>query len=98
MIIAQAIQTLDDLDKTLNLFMGRLREWYGIHFPELDRLIDKHETFARLVMSLGYKYKFTVEALERESFSKEKATNIELAAKNPWVQTWRKRIYWRFRI
>jgi nucleolar protein 56 len=38
LIIAQAIQTLDDLDKTINLFMSRVREWYGIHFPELDRL------------------------------------------------------------
>ena len=44
LIIAQAIQTLDDLDRTVNLFIGRLREWYGVHFPELDRLVDKHET------------------------------------------------------
>ena len=40
LIIAQAIQTLDDLDKAINLFMGRVREWYGIHFPELDRLLE----------------------------------------------------------
>ena len=53
LITAQAIQTLDDLDRTLNLFMGRLREWYGVHFPELDRLIEKHETYARLVLKLG---------------------------------------------
>ena len=45
LIVAQAIQTLDDLDRTVNLFMGRLREWYGTHFPELDRLIEKHETY-----------------------------------------------------
>ncbi|MEM3463642.1 MAG: C/D box methylation guide ribonucleoprotein complex aNOP56 subunit, partial [Candidatus Bathyarchaeia archaeon] len=49
LLIAQAIQTLDDLDKTINLFMSRVREWYGIHFPELDRLLEKHETYARLV-------------------------------------------------
>ncbi len=78
LIIAQAIQTLDDLDRTVNLFMGRLREWYGIHFPELDRLIEKHETYARLVMNLGYRDNFSFETLEKESIPKEKA---EITAK-----------------
>jgi nucleolar protein 56 len=80
LVIAQAIQTLDDLDRTVNLFMGRLREWYGVHFPELDRLIEKHETYARLVMNLGYKDNFTSEALEKDSFSKEKAENMAMVA------------------
>jgi nucleolar protein 56 len=80
LVIAQAIQTLDDLDKTVNLFMGRLREWYGIHFPELDRLIEKHETYARLVMNLGYRDNFSFEALEKESLPKEKAENTAKVA------------------
>jgi len=78
LVIAQAIQTLDDLDRTVNLFMGRLREWYGVHFPELDRLIEKHETYARLIMNLGGKKNFTVEALEKETVPKERAENIEI--------------------
>jgi len=83
LVIAQAIQTLDDLDRTVNLFMGRLREWYGIHFPEFDRLIEKHETYARLVMNLGYRDNFSVEALEKEALPKEKAENIsEVAEKS----------------
>jgi nucleolar protein 56 len=75
LVIAQAIQTLDDLDRTANLFMERLREWYGVHFPELDRLIEKHETYARLVMDLGYRDNFSLEALEKEALPKEKAEN-----------------------
>jgi nucleolar protein 56 len=78
LIIVQAIQTLDDLDRTTNLFMGRLREWYGIHFPEFDRLIEKHETYARLVLHLGYRESFTIEALEKEAIPKERA---EITAK-----------------
>ena len=78
LVIAQAIQTLDDLDRTVNLFMGRLREWYGVHFPELDRLIEKHETYARLVMNLGYREEFTSEALEKEGIPKER---VEITAK-----------------
>ncbi|MBT0159069.1 C/D box methylation guide ribonucleoprotein complex aNOP56 subunit [Candidatus Bathyarchaeota archaeon A05DMB-2] len=80
LIIAQAIQTLDDLDRTVNLFMGRTREWYGVHFPELDRLIEKHETYARLVADLGYRERFTLEALEKEGLPKERAEATAKAA------------------
>lgn len=80
LMVAQAIQTLDDLDKTLNLFMGRLREWYGIHFPELDRLIEKHETYARLVTNIGHRDNFDVETLEKEGIPREKAEAIAKAA------------------
>lgn len=81
LIIAQAIQALDDIDKTLNLFMSRIREWYGIHFPELDRMIDKHETYARLVLKLGRRENFTVENLEKEKLPKTKAEQIANAAR-----------------
>jgi len=73
LVVAQAIQSLDDLDRTVNLFMGRLREWYGIHFPELDRLIEKHETYARLVLNLGDRENFSLEALEKEGIPEAKA-------------------------
>jgi nucleolar protein 56 len=79
--VAQAIQTLDDLDRTVNLFMGRLREWYGIHFPELDRLIEKHETYARLVLNLGYRDNFTLKALEKEGVPEAKAEATAKVAK-----------------
>lgn len=81
LLVAQAIQTLDDLDKTINLFMSRLREWYGIHFPELDRLLEKHETYARLVVSIGNRENFTAEKLEKEGLPKQKAEQITNAAK-----------------
>jgi nucleolar protein 56 len=80
LIIAQAIQTLDDLDRAINLFMGRVREWYGIHFPELDRLLDKQETYARLVLNLGSKDDFTAEKLEEEEIPRSKAEQIARAA------------------
>ena len=69
LIIAQGIQTLDDLDRTVNLFMGRLREWYGVYFPELDRLIEKHETYSRLVMNLGYRENYTYGRLRERKYS-----------------------------
>jgi len=80
LMVAQAIQTLDELDKTINILMARVREWYGIHFPELDRLLDKHETYARLVVNLGDKDNFTVENLEKEEVPKSKGEALAKVA------------------
>jgi len=80
LVVAQAIQTVDDLDKTVNLFMGRIREWYGLHFPEIDKLIEKHETYARLVSKLGTRENFTVENLEKEGLPKARAEQTAEAA------------------
>jgi len=82
LIIAQAIQTLDDLDRTVNLFIGRLREWYGVHFPELDRLVDKHETYARLVLNIGLRENFSISNIESELIQEERAKKLSKAASN----------------
>jgi len=83
LVVAQAIQTLDELDRTINMLMARVREWYGIHFPELDRLLEKHETYARLVVELGQKENFTAEKLEQQEVPKTKAEGIaKVAAKS----------------
>jgi len=76
LLVAQAVQSVDDLDKSLNLFMNRMREWFGLHYPELDRLIDKHETYARLVVNLGKRENFSAENLEKEGLPKNKAQSI----------------------
>ena len=34
-MIIQAVSLLEDLDKELNNYAMRLKEWYGWHFPEL---------------------------------------------------------------
>jgi nucleolar protein 56 len=78
----QVIRTLDDLDKTLNLFAGRIREWYGLHFPELDRLIDKHETYARLVADLVVRENYTLDRLESEGLSTDKAKVVSEKARS----------------
>jgi nucleolar protein 56 len=80
LLVAQAVQTVDDLDKSLNIFMSRLREWFGLHYPELDRLVDKHETYARLVVNLGTRENFTAENLEKEGLPKAKAQAIAKVA------------------
>ncbi len=77
----QTVRAIDDLDKMLNLFAGRIREWYGLHFPELDRLLEKHETYVRLVTDLGNRENFTKSQLVKEGVPEDRATTIEEAAK-----------------
>ena len=52
-MIIQAIALLDDLDKELNNYNMRCREWYGWHFPELGKMISDNMTYARVVKTLG---------------------------------------------
>jgi len=82
LMIVQAVQALDDMDKTLNLLSTRIREWYGLHFPELDRLVEKHEVYASLVKNLGRKEEFIQENIEKLGISKNKAAQIEKAAES----------------
>ncbi|MEM0096980.1 MAG: hypothetical protein QXY52_00455 [Conexivisphaerales archaeon] len=46
----QIIQAVDELDKTFNLFYMRLREWYGLHFPELSGILVDPATFVNFVV------------------------------------------------
>lgn len=80
LVVMQAIQAVSDLDTTLNLFMGRIREWYGLYFPELDRLVEKHETYARLATNLGGRENFTAENLEKEGLPRARVEWIAKAA------------------
>ena len=46
-LIIQAIETLDNLDKDINIFVERIREWYGLHFPELGPSLQNHKIYLK---------------------------------------------------
>jgi nucleolar protein 56 len=46
-MIIQSIALLDQMDKDLNTFAMRTREWYSWHFPELKDLVKDNYMFAR---------------------------------------------------
>ena len=52
-MIIQAVGLLDDLDKELNNYAMRLREWYGWHFPEVGKIITDNLTYAKVVEKIG---------------------------------------------
>ncbi|KAF1352050.1 hypothetical protein BDV97DRAFT_292472 [Delphinella strobiligena] len=48
--IIQAIATIDHLDKAVNQFSMRVREWYGWHFPELVKVVSDNFQYAQLAL------------------------------------------------
>ncbi|KAJ1799263.1 Nucleolar protein 56 [Coemansia sp. RSA 2399] len=54
-MIIQAISLLDQLDKDLNVFSMRVREWYGWHFPEMAKIVSDHYKYARLTKAIKNK-------------------------------------------
>ncbi|MEM2383431.1 MAG: C/D box methylation guide ribonucleoprotein complex aNOP56 subunit [Desulfurococcaceae archaeon] len=82
-LAVQAIRAIDDIDKTINLYVARLREWYSLHFPELDELVKEHVDYANIVAKLGYRSNIVIEPLVKMGFSKSKAEKIaEVAEKS----------------
>lgn len=52
-MIIQAIHLLDDLDKELNTYAMRVKEWYGWHFPEMAKIIVDNLAYAKVVKFMG---------------------------------------------
>jgi len=77
--VIQLINAIDELDKTANLLAGRMREWYGLHFPELARLVDS-DTYAKLVTELGSRENFDLESVEKLGLTGEKGRRLAEAA------------------
>lgn len=63
-MIIQAIALLDVLDKDVNTFSMRVREWYGWHFPELVKLINDNLVYSKLVVFIKNKERLTEEDLD----------------------------------
>jgi len=81
-IITQTVQLLGDIDRTLNVLSGRLREWYGLHFPELSRSVEDHKTYAKIVSTLGDRSNFEPTPLVELGLQSAKAEGICKAAQD----------------
>jgi len=52
-MVIQAIGLLDDLDKEINIYAMRTREWYGWHFPEMGKIVAEHVEYAKCILACG---------------------------------------------
>ena len=75
--IIQAINSLDEIDKIANGLSSRLREWYGLHFPELDNMIDSINGYAQIVMA-GKRESLSKQVFEEAGFPESKVEMLSL--------------------
>jgi nucleolar protein 56 len=61
--IIQAIAILDQLDKAINTFSMRVREWYSWHFPELVKIVSDNQRYAQIALFVKDKKTLTDESL-----------------------------------
>jgi nucleolar protein 58 len=58
-MVVQAVGLLDELDKEINTYAMRVKEWYGWHFPELQAILNENAHYAKLVLKCGMRPNFS---------------------------------------
>lgn len=84
-MIIQSIALLDQLDKDINTFAMRVREWYSYHFPELVKIVSDNYTYAKAAMLIKNRKELSeenLEALEEVVMDSAKAQAIVDAARS----------------
>ncbi|HVL47382.1 MAG TPA: hypothetical protein VM889_02380 [Candidatus Thermoplasmatota archaeon] len=51
--VLQSVDAIDEVMAQANILSERLREWFGLHFPELADSVARHEEFAALINQHG---------------------------------------------
>lgn len=74
--IIQSINALDELDKIINIVGARMREWYGLHFPELDNLVQSLVAYAEIASRAGLRENITTDILQSAGMQDKKAEII----------------------
>lgn len=54
-MVVQAIGLLDDLDKEVNIYAMRVKEWYGWHFPEMGKIITDNVAYSKVIKAMGFR-------------------------------------------
>ncbi|XP_062029845.1 nucleolar protein 56-like [Rosa rugosa] len=83
-MVIQAIFLLDTLDKDVNSFSMRVREWYSWHFPELVKIVNDNYLYAKLAKTIRDKSTLSEDNLEELTDivgDEDKAKEIIEAAK-----------------
>jgi nucleolar protein 58 len=52
-MVIRAISLLDDLEKELNTFSMRVKEWYSWHLPEMAKIIPDNINYSNVVRMVG---------------------------------------------
>ena len=78
--IIQAVNSLDETERMANAMFGRLREWYGLHFPELENIVDGMGGYCRVALA-GRRDAMDKSTFLDAGFQDAKADMLNLVAK-----------------
>jgi len=79
--VVQSVNALDEIDKIINLMGTRLREWYGLHFPELDAMMQSLPAYCEIVSKAGARDKIEHDILKHIGLQ-DRADDIANAARS----------------
>jgi nucleolar protein 56 len=82
--IIQTIALIETMDKNINTFVMRLKEWFSWHFPELGKIITDNAIFCKVVNKIESRESVTddsKEMLTEMVLDEDKAQEIIDAAK-----------------
>jgi nucleolar protein 56 len=63
LLVKNAIDAIDEIDKAINVLVMRAREWYSIHHPSLSEIVQDQDQFASILKSCCGKENMTRECL-----------------------------------
>ncbi|MBI2651231.1 hypothetical protein HYX01_02075 [Candidatus Woesearchaeota archaeon] len=76
-LITQTISCIEEINKTTNLLVKRLREWYSLYNPEISYIVEEHEKFVSLVIN-----KPKMQILKEWNISKNDSMGAEIKEKD----------------
>ena len=80
-LLSHAVLMIEELDKCINSLSVKTEEWYGLHFPELNRIVQDHRLYIELVVRAGDRAYINSELLQRSGAAPEASERIMNAAR-----------------
>jgi nucleolar protein 58 len=79
-MIVQSIGLLDELDKEINVYAMRVKEWYGWHFPEMVKVLADNVKYSRVIALAGFRQDIPTTDLS-SILEEEEESNVKNMAK-----------------
>ena len=76
LLVKHAIDAISEVDRSINILAMRLREWYSLHHPSLNDLVEDHEVFANVVSICGGRSSIDSECLSEAGCSGSQIESI----------------------
>ncbi|MDJ0269671.1 MAG: hypothetical protein NXY59_03805 [Aigarchaeota archaeon] len=78
--IVHAVRALDDIEKQLNQIYIRVREWYGVHFPELEDLLQDPISYLKFVYHITFRSDVGIDSVKNVLGSHKRLEDVVEAA------------------